>query len=184
MVREGTPQAAAPHAPRAGAWRFGGQGRRGQTTSTLAWPMKIGLNWSMPAMVRRTVGSSGTRDELGRTLWPRCSKNSCVSQRTQWSGGSMGRRRKNTLQVGDRAALFLRSPQARTLKRLRMEAPLTSCLVSGVGATWVPAIGEWHAAQNCLHKGNLDGPHCSPAARTIMRAADGRLAGRTSRTGK
>ena len=46
-----------------------------------ACPRKMGLNCSMPAMVSNTVGSSGTRDELGSTLCPREAKNSCGRQR-------------------------------------------------------------------------------------------------------
>ena len=41
------------------------------------WPRKTGLNWSIPAIVSSTVGSSGTSEELGRILWPRAAKKSC-----------------------------------------------------------------------------------------------------------
>lgn len=39
-------------------------------------PKNMGLNCSIPAMVRSTVGSSGTSDELGRRRCPFFSKNS------------------------------------------------------------------------------------------------------------
>ena len=42
-----------------------------QGTLRSSWPMNTGLNWSMPAMVSSTVGSSGTREEEGRRAWPR-----------------------------------------------------------------------------------------------------------------
>jgi hypothetical protein len=55
---------------RARAWRTQAKARgQGRT-----WPRNTGLNWSMPAMVSSTVGSSGTRELLGSRLWPLDSK--------------------------------------------------------------------------------------------------------------
>src|SRR5688572_10877336 len=39
------------------------------------WPKKYGLNWTIPAVVKRRDGSFGIRDEEGTTVCPRSSKN-------------------------------------------------------------------------------------------------------------
>jgi len=61
-------------------------------------PVRYGMNGTMPATVKRRVGSSLTREAEGTTVWPRSPKNS--SQRRRISAvcmepGSVGRDEKS-----------------------------------------------------------------------------------------
>ncbi len=48
-------------------------------------PRKMGLNWFMPALVKRSVGSlCGTTEDEGTMAWPLFSKNSRKVSRTFW----------------------------------------------------------------------------------------------------
>src|SRR4051812_17289306 len=52
-------------------WELTARFRRPRSVPGSAWPRKIGLNWFIPALVKRSVGSStGTTGELGTTVCP------------------------------------------------------------------------------------------------------------------